>query len=93
MITGGARGLGCALATAFAARGAEVAFSYHASAAEAERTERALAERGGRVFRRRADARVPGAMAAFVEEAAQALGGSTCWSTTPASSAARASTT
>jgi NAD(P)-dependent dehydrogenase (short-subunit alcohol dehydrogenase family) len=74
-VTGGGRGLGLAIVRALAAEGADVAFSYRESRAGAEREAEALARAGRRVVVRSADARVPGQMAAFVDEAADRLGG------------------
>ena len=74
-VTGGGRGLGRALARALADEGADVAFSYRESVQESEEAERELLARGGRVYRQRADAREPGAMAGFVADAARSLGG------------------
>ena len=75
VVTGGGRGLGRALVAALAAEGADVAFSYRESRSGAEQQAAALKETGRRVFVSPADARIPGEMAGFVDEAAEALGG------------------
>jgi NAD(P)-dependent dehydrogenase (short-subunit alcohol dehydrogenase family) len=75
VVTGGGRGLGRAVVHALAAEGADVAFSYCQSGPGAEETAGAVRALGRRAFTRAADARVRGAMAGFVEEAASALGG------------------
>jgi NAD(P)-dependent dehydrogenase (short-subunit alcohol dehydrogenase family) len=75
IVTGGGRGLGTALVEGLAAEGAAVAFSYRQSSSDAERTARALRAQGRDVFTLPADARVPGEIGGFVEEAAVALGG------------------
>lgn len=74
-VTGGGRGLGRALVAALAAEGADLAFSYRESRVGAEQQAEALRAAGRRVFVSPADARVPGEMAGFVDEAAAALGG------------------
>jgi NAD(P)-dependent dehydrogenase (short-subunit alcohol dehydrogenase family) len=74
-VTGGGRGLGLALVRALAAEGADLAFSYRESREGAEREADTWRAAGRRVFTMPADARVPGQMAAFVEEAAERLGG------------------
>ena len=74
-MTGGGRGLGRALVLAFGEAGADVAFSYFESEAGAREVAGVLQNMGRRVFCAPADARVPGRMAAFVDEAAQNLGG------------------
>jgi len=75
IVTGGGRGLGTALVEGLAAEGAAVAFSYRQSSSDAERTARALRAQGRDVFTLPADARVPGEIGGFVDEAAEALGG------------------
>jgi len=74
-VTGGGRGLGLAIARALAAEGADLAFSYRESRSGAEREADALRAGGRRVVTLHADAREPGRMAAFVDQAAQQLGG------------------
>ncbi len=74
-VTGGGRGLGRAIVRALATRGADVAFSYRESRAGAEQEAESLRSLGARVVAVPADARVPGEMAGFVDEAAGTLGG------------------
>jgi 7-alpha-hydroxysteroid dehydrogenase len=75
VVTGGGRGLGRAVVAALAAQGADVAFSYNESRASAQQQAESLRGAGRRVFASPADARVPGEVAGFVDEAAAVLGG------------------
>lgn len=74
-VTGGGRGLGRALVRALAAQGADVAFSYRESRTGAEQEAEVLRSLGRRAVAIPADARMPGEMAGFVDEAAAILGG------------------
>jgi 3-oxoacyl-[acyl-carrier protein] reductase/pteridine reductase len=74
-VTGGGHGLGRALALAAAEAGADVALSYRESREGALEVVEAMRGKGRKAFMAEADARRPGAIAAFVDAAAEELGG------------------
>ena len=75
LVTGGARRLGRAIALGLAERGAQVAFTYHRSASDAEATAAALAAAGAGGHAIAADLSDGQAARRAVEEAAAELGG------------------
>jgi 3-oxoacyl-[acyl-carrier protein] reductase len=80
IVTGGATGIGRAISLEFARHGADIAFNYKDDGdgrvhAEAERTLSELRQMEVNVLCRDADVRDPMAVAAFVEEANDSLGG------------------
>ncbi|HEX6939703.1 MAG TPA: SDR family NAD(P)-dependent oxidoreductase [Longimicrobiales bacterium] len=80
IVTGGATGIGRAIALELAQHGVHIAFNYFddgddRSREEAERTEQELRQLEVNVLRRACDVRDPRAVAAFVNETTEALGG------------------
>lgn len=74
LVTGGARGIGRAIALAFAREGADVAFSFRADSPEASTTAAEIEGMGRRVFARKSDAGDPEETARLVEGAKADLG-------------------
>ena len=75
VVTGGGKGLGLALVRALGREGADVALSYNESREGALAVVEEIRALGQRAVALRADARRPGEMAGFVDEAARSLGG------------------
>lgn len=75
LVTGGSRGIGRAIAVAFAEAGADVAIGYRRDAAAAEAAIGAIEAHGRRGFSAAADVRDEEAVHRFVSEARGALGG------------------
>ncbi|WAJ29932.1 SDR family NAD(P)-dependent oxidoreductase [Antarcticirhabdus aurantiaca] len=75
LVTGGARGIGAAIALALAEGGADVAITYGRSAERAAEVVEAIQGKGRRGVAIRADAADPAAVRRSVEEAVAALGG------------------
>jgi pteridine reductase len=75
LVTGGARRLGRAIALGLAERGAQVAFTYHHSAADAESTAASLAAAGAGGHAIAADLSDGNEARRAVQQAAAALGG------------------
>jgi NAD(P)-dependent dehydrogenase (short-subunit alcohol dehydrogenase family) len=73
LVTGGSRGIGAAIATAFAQRGAQLAISYRSNRKAADACIRQLAGNGHRALP--ADIADPEQAALLVERAIEALGG------------------
>jgi 3-oxoacyl-[acyl-carrier protein] reductase len=74
IVTGGTKGIGRAIALTLAAEGTHVAFCAR-NADEVARTAADLSERGIKAFGQAVDVGDGPALCAFVEEAAQAMGG------------------
>ena len=74
LVTGASRGIGLAIARAFADQGADVAICARAQGA-LESARKELEARGAKVFAKSVDVADGAALAAFVEESASALGG------------------
>ncbi|MHC9293712.1 SDR family oxidoreductase [Mycobacterium sp. LTG2003] len=75
LVTGGSRGIGAGIVRRLAADGAAVAFTYGASAAEAEKLVAELTADGAKAVAIQADAAEPAQVAAAVEQAVADLGG------------------
>ncbi|MEM1386374.1 MAG: SDR family oxidoreductase [Pseudomonadota bacterium] len=75
LITGASTGIGAAVAKAFGAQGAQVGVHYNSSQDAAEAVLESIKSEGGGGCLIRADASDTNAMAALVDEAADALGG------------------
>lgn len=87
LVTGGSRGIGAGIALTLADHGADVAISYERSADRAAEVIQAIEGKGRRGIAIQADSADPVAVERLVGEAVAKLGGSTFWSTTPASPA------
>jgi 3-oxoacyl-[acyl-carrier protein] reductase len=75
LVTGGSRGIGAAIVRRLAADGASVAFTYGASAPEAEKLTAQVADDGGSAVAIRADSADPEQVVRAVDEAVSQLGG------------------
>ena len=73
-ITGGSRGIGAAVARAFAFKGWNIAFCYHNSEAQARELEKELSTRGLEVAAIRADVSDSAQAGQFIDEAVKRLG-------------------
>lgn len=74
LVTGGSRGIGKAILFALAAKGADVAFSYRSSVAEAEAIVAELEQRGVRARAFRSDQADPAAAARLIDAVMDAFG-------------------
>ena len=75
LVTGASRGIGRAVALAFAREGSDIAFSYRRESAAARATAAELERLGARVYHRACDAGDPEDSRRFVEESVAKLGG------------------
>lgn len=75
LVTGGARGIGAAVARRLAADGADVAINYRSSGDAAEALAADIAADGRRVVALKADVSDPDQIRRLADEAAEALGG------------------
>src|SRR4051794_10569758 len=75
LVTGGSRGIGAEIVRRLAADGAAVAFTYGASAAEAEKLVAEVGEAGGMAVAIQADSADPEQVARSVDDTVAQLGG------------------
>lgn len=75
LVTGGSRGIGAEIVRRLTADGAAVAFTYAASAADADKLVAEIAANGGKAVAIQADAADPAQIAAAVEQTVSELGG------------------
>jgi 3-oxoacyl-[acyl-carrier protein] reductase len=74
LVTGASRGIGAAIAKAFAAAGADVAISYSASADKAAEVVKAIESAGQKGFAIKADHAIQSEVTALVDSAVKSLG-------------------
>jgi 3-oxoacyl-[acyl-carrier protein] reductase len=75
LVTGGSRGIGAAIATALAEKGADVAITYERAQDRAAAVVRSIKEKGRKAIAIQADSADPDAIKRSVAEALEALGG------------------
>lgn len=75
LVTGGSRGIGAAIATALAEKGADVAITYERSADRAAAVVQSIKAKGRKALAIQADSADPDAINRSVKEALEALGG------------------
>lgn len=75
VVTGGSRGIGAAIVSAFAAEGAAVAFCHDGDAAGAATISNVVTTAGGQVFERNCDLSDLEQASSFFDDATRALGG------------------
>lgn len=75
LVTGGSRGIGAAIATALADKGADVAITYESASDRAESVIRAIVAKGRKAFAIQADSADPAAIKRAVNTATSQLGG------------------
>ena len=89
LVTGGARGIGLAIALELARRGVKVAVNYVRSEAEAGSVVSEIAASGGHGLKVKADVSLPAECDSLLQEIRQQWGEVEIWSTTPALAAKR----